>query len=189
MRRIIRMCLAALLCAALAPTPAASATALAGLDVMTSTVMQEGQSSFSGIALRMRIASPRLIQGIELMPTVEYWRNSNYIEPFGIIEPYGIHTTRKDATLGADARYAFRSTGMRPYLGAGFALHFLASTVDAPSLGLNNESQALVKGGLSVLGGLAFPLSSRFENFVELKYHYVPDYRQIKLNWGLSVKL
>lgn len=181
MRWIIRMCLATLLCATLAPT--ASATGLAGVDVMTSTVMQEGQSSFSGIALRMRIASPRLIQGIELMPTVEYWRNANSVEPFGI------HTTRKDATLGADARYAFRSTGMRPYVGAGFALHFLSSSVDAPSLGLNNESHALVKGGLSALGGLAFPLSGRFENFVELKYHYVPDYRQIKLNWGLSVKL
>lgn len=181
MRWIIRMCLAVLLCAALAP--AASATILAGVDIMTSTVMQEQQSSFSGLALRMRITSPRLIEGIELLPTVEYWRNSNNVEPFGI------HTTRKDATLGADARYLFRSTGMRPYLGAGFALHFLSSAVDAPSLGLNNESHALVKGGLSVLGGLAFPLAGRLENFVELKYHYLPDYRQIKLNWGLSVKL
>jgi hypothetical protein len=175
------MCLAALLCAALAP--AASATGLAGVDVMTATVMQEKQSSFSGLGLRMRITSPRLIQGIELMPMVEYWRNANSIEPFGI------RTTRKDATLGADVRYAFRSTGTRPYVGGGFALHFLSSTVDAPSLGLNNESHALVKGGLSAMGGLAFPLAGRFENFVELKYHHVPSYRQLKLNWGLSIKL
>ena len=181
MRWIIRMCLAALLCAAL--TPAASATGLAGVDVMTSTVMQEGQSSFSGLALRMRVVSPLLIQGVELLPTVEYWRNSNTVDPFGI------RTTRKDATLGADIRYAFRSTGTRPYVGAGLALHFLASSVDAPSLGLNDESHALVKGGLSLLGGLAFPLTSRFENFVELKYHHVPDYRQLKLNWGLSINL
>jgi hypothetical protein len=74
-------------------------------------------------------------------------------------------------------------------VGGGFSLHFLSSTVDAPSLGLNHESNALMKGGLSLLGGLAFPLSGRFENFVELKYHHVPDYRQLKLNWGLAVKL
>lgn len=181
MRWIIRMCLAALLCAALAP--AASATGLDGLDVMTATVMQERQSSFSGLGLRMRITSPRLIQGIELMPTVEYWRNANSVEPFGI------RTTRKDATLGGDVRYALRPTGMRPYVGGGFALHFLSSTVDAPLLGLNNESHALVKGGLSAMGGFAFPLAGRFENFVELKYHHVPSYRQLKLNWGLSINL
>ena len=85
----------------------------------------------------------------------------------------GINQDR--SSLGADARYAFRSTGMRPYLGAGFGLHFLSSAVDAPSLGLNNESHALVKGGLSILGGLAFPLAGRFENFVELKYHHIPS--------------
>ena len=125
MRWTIRMCLAALSCAAVAPT--ASAAGIAGVDVMTSTVIQEKQSSFSGLGLRMRIASPRLIQGVELMPTVEYWRNANNVEPFGI------RTTRKDATLGADIRYAFRSTGTRPYIGGGIALHFLSSSVDAPS--------------------------------------------------------
>ena len=181
MRWFTRMFPVALLCAALAP--AASATKLAAVDAMTSTVMQEGQSSFSGLALRARMTSPLFITGIELMPTVEYWRNANSLEPFGI------RTTRKDATLGADIRYGFRSTGMKPYLGAGYALHFLSSTVDAPSLGLNNESHALVKGGFSAMGGLAFPLSPRFENFIELKYHHVPSYRQLKLNWGLTVNL
>ncbi len=176
-----RMCLAALLCAA--PAPAAATMKLTGVDAMTSTVMQEGQSSFSGLALRVRMTSPLFVQGFALMPTVEYWRNANSIQPFGI------RTTRKDATLGADVRYAFRSTGTKPYVGAGYALHFLASTVDAPSLGLNDESHALVKGGFAVMAGLGFPLSERFENFVELKYHHVPGYRQLKLNWGLSIKL
>ena len=181
MRRIIGMCLAASFCLGFAP--AASAGSIVGIDAMTSTVMQEKQSSFSGLGVRLRIASPRLIQGVEVMPTVEYWRNSNTVEPFGI------HTTRKDATLGAEIRYALRSTGTRPYVGGGVALHFLSSSVDAPSLGLVNQSDALVKGGLSATAGLAFPLASRFENFVELKYHHVPHYRQIKLNWGLSIKV
>jgi len=181
MRWNIRMCLAAVLCTALAP--AVSSAGLTGVEVMTSTVMQEKQSSFSGVALRMRIASPRLIQGIEIMPTVEYWRNANTVEPFGI------RTTRKDATLGADVRYTFNSTRMRPYVGTGFGLHFLASSVDAPSLGLNHETNALVKGGLTALGGVSFPLGGRFDNFIELKYHHVPSYRQLKFNWGLSIQM
>jgi hypothetical protein len=182
MRWISRMSLAALSCAILAPA-AHAANGLVGVDIMTSTVMQEKQSSFSGLAMRMRITSPRLIQGVELLPTVEYWRNANTVEPFGI------RTTRKDATLGADVRYTFNKTGMGPYVGVGFGLHFLSSSVDAPSLGLNDESHALVKGGVAAMGGLQFPLAGRFENFVELKYHHVPSYRQLKLNWGLSVKL
>jgi hypothetical protein len=181
MRWIIRICLAGVLCTALAP--AVSAAGLTGIEVMTSTVMQEKQSSFSGIALRMRIAPARLIEGIEIMPTVEYWRNTNTVDPFDI------RTTRKDATLGADMRYKFSSARMQPYFGAGYALHFLASSVDAPSLGLNNETHALVKGGLAVMGGLSFPLTGRFENFVELKYHHIPSYRQLKFNWGLSMNL
>lgn len=181
MRWIIRMCVAAVLCAALAP--AVPAAGLTGIEAMTSTVMQEKQSSFSGVALRMRIASDRLIQGIEIMPTVEYWRNANTVDPFGI------HTTRKDATLGTDVRYMFSSARLRPYVGAGFGLHFLASSVDAPSLGLDHETHALVKGGLAVMGGASFPLGGRFENFLELKYHHVPSYRQLKFNWGLSMAL
>jgi opacity protein-like surface antigen len=190
MRCLTRMWFAAILCAALA-APALFTTAahadgatLSGIDAMTSTVMQEGQSSFSGIALRVRLKSPRFIEGIEFMPTVEYWRNTSSIQAFG-----GIKTTRKDATLGADARYMFRSTGIRPYLGAGFALHFLSSAVDAPSLGINDQSDALVKGGLAALAGASFALSERFDNFVELKYHHVTQYRQLKLNWGLTYKL
>jgi len=181
MRCFIRMCLAGVLCAAL--VPAASAAGLTGIEAMTSTVMQEKQSSFSGIALRMRIQSSRLVQGLEIMPTVEYWRNTNTVDPFGI------KTTRKDATLGADVRYKLSSVRMQPYFGVGYGLHFLASSVDAPSLGINDETHALVKGGLAVLGGLSFPLSGRIENFVELKYHHVPSYRQLKFNWGLSVNL
>ena len=181
MRWLTRMILVALSCAALAP--AASAMKLNAIDVMTSTVMQEGQSSFSGIALRARMTSPIFVQGIEFMPTLEYWRNANSLEPFGI------RTTRKDATLAVDIRYAFRTTGTKPYVAGGYGVHFLSSSVDAPSLGLNNESHALVKGGFGVLGGLSFPLTQKVENFLELKYHHVPDYRQLKFNWGLSVNL
>ncbi|HKQ56348.1 MAG TPA: hypothetical protein VJY35_00655 [Candidatus Eisenbacteria bacterium] len=181
MRWYTRMSLVMLLAVTLVPP--AHALKMSAVDLMTSTVMQEGQSSFSGLALRTRLKSPMFIDGIEFMPQIEYWRNANSLDPFGI------HTTRKDATLGADVRYLFGGGGMKPYIGGGYAIHFLSTTVDAPSLGLNNESHALTKGGFAALGGLSFPLTTRIENFVELKYHHIPDYRQLKFNWGLSINL
>jgi hypothetical protein len=153
---------------------------VSGVDGISSTVMQQHQSSFSGLALRARIHSDRLIQGIVIMPTMEWWRSSNSIQPFGI------ETMRKDATLGLDARYEFRHEGVRPYLGGGFGIHFLSSRVNAPTLGLENATNSLIKGGLSALGGVSFGITSKIDNFLELKYHHIPEYSQLKFNWGLA---
>jgi opacity protein-like surface antigen len=174
------MSLVALCCVTV--TPAAHALKMTGIDAMTSTVMQEKQSSFSGIGLRARLTSPIFVQGIEFMPALEYWRNANTVDPFGI------RTTRKDVTLAVDVRYAFRSTGTRPYLGVGYGVHFLSASVDFPSQSLY-DTNALTKGGFAALGGLSFPLTQKVENFLELKYHHIPDYRQLKFNWGISFNL
>ena len=181
MRWITRMSLVAL--AGLALAQPAQALKVTALDLMTSTIKQENQSSFSGLAARARMTSPIFIQGIEFMPTFEYWRSANSVDQFGI------RTARKDATLVFDARYAFKTSGTRPYLGVGYGLHFLSASVDAPTLGLNDESRAQTKGGFDVLGGVAFPLTQKIENFLELKYHHVPEYRQVKFSWGISINL
>jgi len=153
---------------------------ISGVDGISSTVLQQHQSSFSGLALRARVRSNRLIQGLEFMPTIEWWRASNNVEPFGI------ETTRKDATLSMDARYVFKREGARPYLGAGFGTHFISSRVNAPTLGLNNATNSLIKGGVSALGGVSFGITSKIDNFLEVKYHHIPEYSQVKFNWGLA---
>ena len=181
MRWFTRMSLVAL--AGLALAPPVQAMKLTAMDIMTSTIKQEKQSSFSGLAARARMTSPIFIQGIEFMPTLEYWRSANTVDPFGI------RTARKDVTMVLDVRYAFKSSGTRPYLGLGYGIHLLSASVDAPSLGVNDASHALTKGGFDVLGGLAFPLTQKIENFLELKYHNVPDYRQFKFSWGVSINL
>lgn len=182
MRWITRMSLVALSCVTF--TSSAYALRMTAIDAMTSTVMQEKQSSFSGVGVRTRLTSPIFIQGIEFVPGFEYWRNANYVDP------YNIRTTRKDVTLAVDVRYAFRSTGTRPYLGLGYGVHFLSSSVDAPLLTPPlYDTHALTKGGFSFMGGLSFPLTQKIENFLELKYHHIPDYRQLKFNWGLTVNL
>jgi opacity protein-like surface antigen len=156
---------------------------LTGVDAATSTVMQEGQSSFSGIAVRMRFHPSALIRNIEVMPTIEYWRNSSSLSAFGI------ESTRKDATLGVDARYVFYRDGWEPYVGAGFGLHFLTSSVNAPSYNLNHATDSFSKGGLTALVGVGVPLTTHIQNFIEIKYHHVTENRQLKLNWGISYNL
>jgi opacity protein-like surface antigen len=163
-----------------APAATRADSALKGIDVMTSTVMQEGQSSFSGVGLRARLHPAAIVPELEFMPTIEYWRNSSHVDP------YDIRAQRKDATLGIDARYAFELGSWHPYFGGGFALHFLSSTVDAPAFGLNDASDSLMKGGFAALGGLIFNLNEKVDTLVELKYHEIPDYRQLKFNWGLA---
>jgi opacity protein-like surface antigen len=192
MPRIARMLLVAVTLASSAatalaqtPTPSTSTpmrSGVSGIEAMTATIFQEGQSSFSGLAVRVRVHSPRFIEQVSFLPTIEYWRNSSKVEP------WGIRTTRKDATLALDARYDFRQGGWQPYLGAGFGIHFFSNKVDAPSLGLE-DTDSVTKGGLSFLGGLQFGITDRLSNLMELKYHHVPDHSQVKINWGLSYSL
>jgi hypothetical protein len=181
--RFIRSCLLAA-CAATAllsaAVPARAAGGLSGIDAMTATVFQEGQSSFSGLGLRFRLRDARLVENIEFLPTVEYWRNSSTVDAFNL------STVRRDATLGGDARWLFPGEAWRVYAGAGVAIHFLSSQVNAPGLGLNHEKEALTKGGLALLGGVAFGTKTRLGNFVEVKGHLVGGFRQLKINMGLS---
>jgi hypothetical protein len=153
---------------------------IAGLDVMTSTVFQEGQSSFSGIALRMRIRSATLLPNIEFMPAVEFWQNNNQIGLFGL------KTTRSDATFGGSARWVFSHEHWQPYAGLGAGVHFLDEKVNAPQLGVVNQHDSTVRGSYSLLGGVMFTLTPHFGNFLELEYHGMSHFRQTKFNTGLG---
>jgi hypothetical protein len=166
-----------------APTTSASTSGslLSGMDVMLSTVMQQHQSSFSGLGLRGRIKVPQLIEGFTVMPSIQYWRNQSTIQKFDI------QTVRKDATMAAILRYDWKHEGWQPYAGAGWGVHFLSSEVDAPILGLNDASDSTIKGALEALGGISFGLAGRLGNVIELEYHHLPGEAQLKFNWGLSI--
>jgi hypothetical protein len=179
-RRLTATLLAALAATALlSAAPARAAGGLTGIDGMMSTVLQEGQSSFSGLAIRGRFHDVRM-DNVDLLPTVEYWRNSSTIDAFGL------NAVRRDATLGVDARYLFPGDLWRFYAGGGYSVHFLSNEVHAPAPGLEDANDSLTKGGLTVLGGVAFGTTSRVGNFIELKGHLVGGFRQLKINMGLS---
>ena len=163
--------------AAAAPVVAPKA-GIIGLGAMTETVFQEGQSSFSGIAMRLRIRNARFRPNLELMPTMEYWQNTSSLAAFNV------RTRRRDATLGLDLRWVFgNKKAWQPYAGAGYSVHFLEDELHIPGV---DESSGSTRGGFSALGGVEFNLGERLGSFVEFKYHHVPDYRQLKLNLGLS---
>ncbi len=162
---------------------AAHAAELVGIDGMTATVIQEHQSSFSGLGLRARVHPASLISNVELLPIVEWWRNTSSVQPFDV------RATRSDATVGIDGRFVGEFKGFHPYAGVGFGLHFIHNEVEAPSLGLAHGEKSLIKGGPALLGGATFAIGGRLENFLELKYHYLPSYSQFKINMGLAFNL
>jgi hypothetical protein len=164
-----------------APVP--NETKIIGIDGMTATVFQQGQSSFSGIALRMRMRHASLMPNIELMPTFEYWQNTSKIDRFDI------ELRRRDAALGGDARWVFHKETWQPFVGAGFGLHFINNEVRAPSSGIAHASDGLVKGGFNLLGGVQANPSARLGSFFELKFLDVTTYRQFKINTGLTWNL
>ena len=168
------------LAAAAAASPAA-AESHSGVDGLMSSVMQEHQSSISGFGVRGRIHSKLLLENVTLMPTIEWWRSASHVDP------YGIESVRSDNTLDFDAAYEFPLRGMVPYVGGGFGMHFMSQKVNAPMLGIYNAEKTITKGGLTVLLGAMIPLTGSIQNFLEMKYHHISDYRQLKLTWGLAV--
>lgn len=166
------------------PVPAvvggAPKSGIIGVDAMTGTVFQQGQSSFSGMALRLRVRHPQLVPAVEILPTFEYWQNTSHVDAFDI------ETKRRDAALTADVRWMFRSRPWKPFVGAGFGLHFLNNEVRAPSLNPPHASQALIKGGFDVLGGIQANPDARIGTFLELKFINVTSFRQFKFNTGLA---
>jgi len=165
------------------PAPGAPRSGIIGIAAMTGTVFQQGQSSFSGIAVRMRVCGAALLPNIEIMPTFEYWQNTSRIDT------YDIETQRRDGTLSADARWLFKHAGWQPYAGAGYGLHFLDDELRAATLHVPHATHALVKGGVEALGGLQFGQGARLGSFLELKFLDVTQYRQFKFNTGLTWNL
>ena len=181
MRHIARSFLALTLTASLAS--AAHAAEILGIDGMSSTVLQEHQSSFSGLGLRARVHSAQLIPNLEFLPYLEWWKNTSTVQPFDV------KASRADATIGVDGRFVGEWRGLHPYAGIGLGMHFIHNEVEAPSLGLPHAEDSLIKGGPSFLGGTTFALGGRLENFFEVKYHYVPNYSQFKINMGLAYNI
>ncbi len=151
-----------------------------GIDGMMQTVKPEGQSGVSGLALRTRVESDDLPAGMTLMPAIEYWRNSDHLDDFGV------RATQSDLTLGVDGRFDFQWRTVAPYLGAGLGLHFIKQEFEATTLDVNQETSH-TRLGPDLLAGVQLAPAAWLQSFFEAKYAFITSYRQFKLNWGLGV--
>jgi len=152
-----------------------------GLDGMTQTVKQEGQSAITGLAFRARVASDDLPVGMSLMPNLEYWKDSDRLQDFNI------RASQKDLTLGLDARYDLTMGSWRPYFGGGLSAHFIKSKFSAPDIGVPGTEESHTKIGPNALLGLQLAPLGFLQSFIEAKYEHVPPFRQFKFNWGFGV--
>ena len=173
-----------LLAAVLLSLPVAARSQIiqfSGIDGMTQNVKQEGQSAISGLAMRVRIGSDDLPVGMSIMPTIEYWKDSDQIGDFNI------KSSQKDLSVGVDLRYDLSMGAWKPYLGAGVASHFITSKFEAPDIGVAELEEGHTKVGPNMLLGLQLAPLGFLQSFIEAKYSYVPPYRQFKLDWGFGV--
>jgi hypothetical protein len=154
-----------------------------GLDVMAAAVALEGQSPTTGLGARMRIDSLDLPAGLLLLPTVEWWRDKSSSNTFDF------SSSQRDLAIGLDGVYQWQWGAFQPYMGAGFAFHFLKSDLQAPGLGVPDASESKVRFGPDFLFGLRFPASGKLQPFGEAKYQHAPPARQFKVNFGLGINM
>ncbi|NOT35452.1 MAG: hypothetical protein HOP12_15005 [Candidatus Eisenbacteria bacterium] len=178
MRRA-RMLASIVLLATLAQPVVSHSAPITGVEGVFHTIFQQDQSSFSGLGLRVHLKSASLIENVTITPSIQFWRNRNRVESFDIT------STRSDARLGADARYTFLQYSVRPWVGAGWGLHFLSNEVNAPTLGLVNAEDSVIRGGMSIGAGLSTPIAGKLANDFGLEYDFLGRGSQTKLNMGL----
>ena len=175
------LALAGLIALATSPAPALSAP-LTGVEGMFHTIFQRDQSSFSGIGVRVHLKSAQLVDNVTIAPSIQYWRNHSEVEAFDLT------STRSDARLGVDARWTFSQYAVQPWIGCGWGLHFLSSRVTAPSLGLIEAEDSVVRGGLALGGGLSTPIMGQLTNDFGLEYDFLGTQSQLKLNFGIRYR-
>ncbi|MGE5175644.1 MAG: hypothetical protein ACM3JJ_04640 [Hyphomicrobiales bacterium] len=164
----------------LVPSPVAAAErgtrslGLYGIGLGAGLVDPEQGSSTLGVLGRLDIGD--LGAAMSMHPTVEYWRKSN--------EVLGIKTTRRDVTAGLDLHYPLSRGEVRPYLGAGPALHFVRSTVEQGGVTAVDTATRI---GADVLGGFALQRTRSTAWFLEAKYRFVKDQSAFKLFAGLNL--
>ena len=178
--------LAATLAGLIAPAPpgAVAGVGLSRLEFVTQSVKLSKQSSVAGTALRAHLAGGDLNEGLELVPAIEYWRDTDRIPELGIIE-----AMQRDWRIGADIRYKLGSgAGWRPFAGAGLGIHLTKSTSTIQPTGSPAEMRRESGNKLApnFLVGVDLPAAGPIRNSIELNWHLVPDLRQFKINFGLG---
>lgn len=123
---------------------------------------------------------------VKLESRLDYWSWSK--------SEFGAETKTSDITLGARGKYFFelQNSKLRPFAGAGLALHFLHGEVTTPAGGglpAMTASDSETKLGLDLGAGASTPMTPKVDLLSEVWYGFVSDVNQFSLRVGLSYKL
>lgn len=127
---------------------------------------------------------------IGLEGNVDFWSKSMDF-------PYWEYTTRV-ISIGATGKYYFAMTDspLRPFAGAGLALHLAKGSSDykgsyLPYEGLleGSTSASDSKIGIDLCGGTLYGLNEKLDLLGELRYRLVSDVNQIVLRGGIIYRM
>jgi outer membrane protein W len=123
---------------------------------------------------------------IGLESRIDYWGQSE--------TAFGAEASFRDIALGTRGKYYFDVSNpkIRPFMGAGLALHLVHAEVTIPAqFGLPEMTveDSSTKLGLDLGGGMAMPIGLRTDLLTELWYGIVSDVSQLSLRFGVSYDL
>jgi len=176
------LALAALLATVL--TVPARAVSLTRLEFLQESVKTSGQSFVTGFGLKAHLAGGDLDDGFVVVTGLENWKKVARLPELGVPE-----LRQSDWWIGADLRYRFGDPGgWTPYAGAGIGLNVIDNHVEVgPQYGTietrENSSKPIAP---NLLIGVDLPAAGRIRSSIEASYHFVPDLKQFKINFGIG---
>jgi len=166
------------------PAVPAHAVSLTRLEFLQESVKTSGQSFVTGFGLKAHLAGGDLDDGFVVVAGVEDWKKVARLPELGVPE-----LRQSDWWIGADLRYRFGDPGgWTPYAGAGVGLNVIHNYVEVgPQYGTietrENSSKPLAP---NLLLGVDLPAAGRIRSCIEASYHFVPDLKQFKINFGFG---
>lgn len=128
----------------------------------------------------------RITNDIMLEPRIDYWNKSE--------ESFGAKASVRDIIIGARGKYLFQTSNpkLMPFAGAGLSFHMVHAEATIPAMGGFPEQKvedSTTKLGLDIGGGVATPISPRYDLIGEAWYGIVSDVSQFSLRVGMSYRL
>jgi opacity protein-like surface antigen len=167
--------------------PAAAEIAFTGVGGHLDYVDAENMDAVLGFGglVDLGMITPEI--GIE--GNVDYWSKS-YDSLYG-------STTFRLISIGATGKYHFAAKGvpLRPFAGAGLALHLAHASFDynaghLPYAGyIAEDSSSDSKIGIDLCGGTLYGLNEKLDLLGELRYRLVSDVNQIVLRGGIIYRM
>jgi hypothetical protein len=164
-------------------TPAAAKIALTGIGGHLDYVDPENIDAVLGFGGLVDLGT--ITPEIGLEANVDYWSKSY---DFGL---EGI--TFRLISIGGTGKYYFamKDSPLRPFAGAGLALHLAHSSFDYPAgydaIFVKDASDSKI--GIDLCGGTLYGLSPKLDLLGELRYRLVSDVNQIVLRAGIIYRM